>query len=414
VTNRRKILILTASHLCRNPRVVKEATTLGRAGYDVTVMTVSAAARFERMDLALLANLPFRRLTIDYAARTAQARLASFMQRGATWGTRWLCARLGLEFAQSLGPARALLHFARTFPADLTILHTEIPIWAGQHLIVDGRRVAVDVEDWYSEDLLVADRRSRPIKLLRQAESFVLNHSAYASATAHSMADALVAAYRCPPPLVLHNSFPLQPRSRADRPQADGPPAFIWFSQTIGPGRGLELFLAAWARTKNPSRVYLLGDQRAGYRDRLLARLPAEKRSHVQFLPLVTPEELPLKLAEFDIGLALEPHWPRNRDITITNKILQYMNAGLALISTDTAGQSEVMRAAPDSGLLVTAHETTLLVRQLDDLLGDPSRLRAMQLASRAAAAREFCWEREEPRLIEAVSRALAASGSTN
>lgn len=42
--NQRKILILTSAHLCRNPRVVKEATTLGAAGYDVTVMSVSSQA----------------------------------------------------------------------------------------------------------------------------------------------------------------------------------------------------------------------------------------------------------------------------------------------------------------------------------------------------------------------------------
>ena len=47
--SQKKILILTASHLCRNPRVVKEATTLGTAGYDVTVMSISVQERFERL-----------------------------------------------------------------------------------------------------------------------------------------------------------------------------------------------------------------------------------------------------------------------------------------------------------------------------------------------------------------------------
>ena len=402
-----RILILSSSHLCRNPRVVKEAATLGAAGYDVTVMSVSVQARFERLDLELMRSQPFKRVVIDYASSTPIRRLADFFQRTATFGARWTCATLGLELPQSLGPASVLLRSARRFPADLTIVHTEIPIWAAQFLIRDGRRVAVDVEDWYSEDLLWADRRSRPIKLLQRAESFALNHCAYSSATAQSMADALAAAYRCRPPIVVRNSFPLQSRSRVDRPPVHGPPAFIWFSQTIGPGRGLELFFSAWSQMKHPSLVYLLGDERPGYRRELLRRLPPARRADVRFIPPVPPEELPFKLAEFDLGLALEPHWPPNRDITITNKILQYMNAGLALISTDTAGQCEVMRAAPASGLLVTAHETTGLALRLDALLADPDALRAMQVASRAAAKCEFCWERETPRLLDAVAQAL-------
>lgn len=402
-----KILILTSAHLCRNPRVVKEATTLGAAGYDVTVMSVSVQSRFEKMDQELMRGLPFKRITIDYAANTAPARVADFLQRAGTWAARRICSELEIETAQTLGPASALLRFARQFPADLTIVHTEIPIWAAQHLIGDGRRVAVDVEDWYSEDLLYADRQSRPIKLLRHAEEFALRHAAYTSATAQSMADALTESYHCKPPIVIRNTFPLQSRSRVDTPATTSAPSFIWFSQTIGPGRGLELFLAAWVRTTQPSKVYLLGDERAGYRQKLLARLPAHRRDDLHFIPLVTPEQLPFKLAEFDIGLALEPHWPLNRNITITNKILQYLNAGLAIVATDTAGQIEVMKAAPDCGLLITAHETTEYAAKLDSLISDHASLRRMQLAARDAAQRDFCWERETPRLLAAVGRAL-------
>lgn len=406
----RKILILSSSHLCRNPRVVKEATTLGLAGHAVTVLTVSTHARFEKVDRELLAGLPFQRETIDYASGSSRVRLSSFLQRSGTWAARLLCRRLKIELAQSLGPAGALLRRARAHPADLTIVHTEIPIWVAQFLIRDGRRVAADIEDWYSEDLLFADRRTRPLRLLRAAEHFVLHHGAYASATSLSMSAALAETYRCPPPLVIRNTFPLQPRARCDRPPGRSAPAFIWFSQTIGPGRGLELFLAAWARTQHPSHLYLLGDERPGYARTLHGRLPASHRGRIHFLPVVTPEKLPDRLADFDIGLALEQRWPRNRDVTIPNKIFQYMNAGLALVTTDTAGQSEVMRAAPDSGLLLPAHETTRNAIALDRLLADPARLRRCQLASRAAAAAEFSWEHDSPRLLAAVDAALQST----
>lgn len=407
---KKSILVLTSAHLCRNPRVVKEATTLGEAGYDVTVMSVSAQKRFEQLDRELMRGRPFRRVTLDYTGTTRFSRTTDFFQRGATWASRLLCRSLAIETAQSLGPAGALLRFARNHPADLTIVHTEIPIWAAQHLIRDGRRVAVDMEDWYSEDLLHADRRGRPVRLLRRAENFVLNRAAFSFATSNSMALALVQAFGCPRPETVRNVFPLQPDPRTSRPAGHGPPAFIWFSQTIGPGRGIELLLSAWARTKHPSRVFLLGDERAGFGEHLRRRLPPERRADLQFIPTVTPEQLPGKLAEFDIGLALEPRHPVNRNITITNKLFQYFNAGVAVIATDTAGQREVMQAAPDTGLLVQAHETTQLAASLDDLLGNPERLRAMQTAARTAAERQFCWEHESRVLLAAVARALAST----
>ncbi|HEV8073861.1 MAG TPA: glycosyltransferase [Opitutaceae bacterium] len=402
-----RILIFTASHLCRNPRVVKEATTLGAAGYDVTVLTVSSLDQFERMDRALIASLPFRRVTLDFTTRTPGARLGNLSHRAATWGARQMLRWLRLEKAEALGPAHALLRRALALPSDLIIAHTEIPLWAVAALIRAGRAVAVDIEDWYSEDLLWADRRARPLKLLRRAEKFALQHARYVSTTSQSMAEALAAAAAAPVPMVLRNVFPLQPRSRLDRPAGGGPQSFVWSSQTIGPGRGLELFFAAWSRLTVPSQVFLIGGELPGYREKILRRLPPERRSWVSFIPFVPPESLPQKLTEFDLGLALEPRWPRNKDLTISNKIFQYFNAGLGVVATDTAGQSEVLRTAPEAGLIVTAHETGELARQLDHLLADPIRLRAMQAAARRAAEGQFCWEHEAPRLLAAVDQAL-------
>ena len=96
MTRPRTILILTSAHLCRNPRVVKEATTLGRAGYDVTVMSLSVQPRFERMDQELMRGLPFKRVVLDYAADNLHSRTTDFFQRSATWTARRLCSRLGL------------------------------------------------------------------------------------------------------------------------------------------------------------------------------------------------------------------------------------------------------------------------------------------------------------------------------
>ncbi len=407
--SQKKILILSALHLCRNPRVVKEARTLGRAGYDVTVMTITASPRFERMDRELVRDLPFRCVTLDLVGPSKNTQLRRFLSRGATWLARAALEYFRFESPQALGPAYGLLAMAQRFPADLTILHTEIPIWAARSLIRRGRRVAVDIEDWYSEDLLYADRQSRPLRLLRRVEDYALNHAVYVSATSESMAAALAVDYRCPTPIVIRNTFPLQPRTRLDRPARTEPPTFVWFSQTIGPGRGLELFFAAWTQTRQPSRVALIGDVKAGYREHLLERVTAARRRDVAFFPLVPPDDLPDALCAFDIGLALEPHWPRNKFVTTSNKIFHYLAAGLAVVATDTDGQAEVMRAAPDAGLLVTAHETTQFATQLDELLADPAALRDRQRAARAAAAAKFCWEMDAPRLLTAVEHALAA-----
>lgn len=400
------ILILTSGPLCRNPRVLKEATALGQAGFDVTVMTIANIARFEVFDREILKTAPFRKIALDHLRREPLARARTLLSRLHTWLAR-RAARLGVESAGALGPARSLGRMARAFPADLTIVHTELPFCIGHRLLRLGRRVATDFEDWHSEDLLPDAQTGRPVRLIRRVERDLMRQSAYASTTSHAMAAALQAALGGPRPVVLTNSFPLQP---APMPGARRrPESFFWFSQTIGPGRGLEPFIAAWRRTAQPSRLCLLGDVDHAYRMKLVNRVPAARRSQLEFLPITSPEELPAVIARHDVGLALEAGIPASRNYTITNKILQYFNAGLGVLASGTAGQREVLARAPDAGHVVDLNETGELTQLLDALLADPARLAAMGAAARRAAEECYCWEKEIPRLVAAVERALKA-----
>lgn len=407
--SRARILIFTSSHLWRNPRVLKEAATLGAAGYNVTVLSVSQRADFARLDDAVAQGQPFRREVLDLTANSPAGRGGRFRQRAVTWLARRLLRHGGPELPEALGPARALLRRARSIPADLIIAHTEIPLWAAQWLIADGRRVAVDLEDWHSQDLLPGDRRSRPLRLLQRAESLALQYAAYVSTTSQCMADALLAAYGGRAPVVVRNTFPLQSQPRTARGSVDGWPRFIWFSQTVGPGRGLEAFLAAWGQMTSPSEVVLLGDCRDNFATALRAMIPADRRAAARFLPATAPDEVPRALADCDIGLALEERTPRNKDLTISNKLFQYLNAGLAVVATGTKGQREVMNSAAGCGIIVDLADRTATAEQLDSLVTDRVHLHGMQQASRAAAEKQYCWEQDAPRLLAAVAHALKA-----
>lgn len=113
-------------------------------------------------------------------------------------------------------------------------------------------------------------------------------------------------------------------------------------------------------------------------------------------------------IAQHDLGLALEPTLPANKTCTISNKILQYLNAGVAVLASDTAGQREVLERVPGAGLLANLSQTGELTAQLDALLSDRRRIVAMGEAARRGAAEVYCWEREAPRLVAAVEQALS------
>ena len=108
-------------------------------------------------------------------------------------------------------------------------------------------------------------------------------------------------------------------------------------------------------------------------------------------------------IAEHDIGFAGEEKISRSRDLTITNKILHYLLAGLAVVASDTAGQREVAEAAGAAVSLYPCGDAAALARELNSLLASPDRLKASKAAALHAAEIHYCWEREVPSLLESI-----------
>ncbi|MFT3782022.1 MAG: glycosyltransferase [Nibricoccus sp.] len=397
-----RILIVSSGSPCRNPRAFKEASALGAAGYDVTLLTVSESPALDAMEKHLVVGSPFRHQSVGGRRNALNVFLGRLQRRLATTATK-----MGFETLHALGSARLLRREVFAQDADLTIVHNEIPFWIGCELLRRGRLVAADFEDWYSEDLLPSARRYRPIRKIQNLERTLLQRAVYCSTTSGALSAALAARYQAPAPLVVTNSFPLQ--SYPSNAVPGSPPVMFWFSQTIGPGRGLEEFFRAWTRTAHPGRTVLLGNVQLGYDRHVFGLLPETHRKLVCFRPFVEPSKLPTIIAAHDIGLALEPDTPANKNLTISNKILQYLNAGLAVVASHTAGQREVLAHAPEAGVLVDLAATADFAAKLDALLVERTRLVQAKAAARKLAESQYCWERESPRLLARVRQAIDA-----
>ena len=206
----KRLIILTGSPLCHNPRVIKEATALAATGFSVEVLGAWLDPELKARDQALLARLPFRFTPVLDAATQPWE-----------WRKCRLCVKLarlwhqytGRESVWQLGyVTHALARTVRTrrHQTDLFIAHSEPALWAVSQLQnrkseIGNRKcaVGVDMEDWFSEDLPLETRRHRPVKLLRSLEQNVLCKGQYATCTSRAMSEALAKEYGCRPPTVM-------------------------------------------------------------------------------------------------------------------------------------------------------------------------------------------------------------------
>jgi hypothetical protein len=409
---KKKICILTQSHLCRNPRVVKESTALSKAGYEVVILTTFTYPDLLEEDLKLIENSGVVLKGVVNMIPSQVSKWYRLKERLVRRITGEMIARFNFENVYALGYDYGRnLRAAIRENADLYTCHQEISTVIGCKLIEQGFRVAFDFEDWYSHDLLPEANRSRPVRLLEKYEKYALNKGILTYTTSSAMAVAMAEFAGSREPRILQNVFPFADRDHIDHKTKDRVditmPSIHWYSQTIGPGRGIEFLVQSLEDVTIPVEFHLRGNLFQDFERTLTDQFPHHKGHKLFFHSLVPHSELLSRIAEHDIGLATEEYIPDSRNLTITNKILQYLQGGIAVVASDTLGQQEVAKEAPDAVMMFKNKDRPGLSSLLNSLLKDADRLKRAKQAALQAAGDKFCWEHQQPWLVNWVSEAL-------
>jgi glycosyltransferase involved in cell wall biosynthesis len=399
---RPRVCLISSIHTWFNPRLVKEADTLTASGYDVSVIARSTDPWSQAQDDQLLAGRPWK------------VEQVNLMRRHPSGRARWLLAAarstLAMQAYRATGMRRfaeegyfrglgAVLTAAERTRANFFIAHTQgaLPIAARAARSL-GVPYGFDCEDLLADEVADGLRDAAIRRAILDIESEYLPGAAYVTVPSLAIADYLAARYAIRP-VVVRNVFP-QADLREVPPPVRRPPnggvELVWVSATIGGGRGIEYALVALARLPTTARLTLIGRVAAGFERELathISELGLETRVTVR--PLLPARQLLGTLARFDIGLATEQHTCRNRSLTTTNKLFQYLQAGLLVAATDTPGQREVMASVPRAGILCKPDDPEALAAALQPYINSRERLLEARTAAWHAGIDRYNWERE-------------------
>ncbi len=390
-----RALILIGSHLATAPRPQKEAAAARAAGFEVVVRGTwwSDSLAAEDCDLAAALGVDFAPVVDLRPGRPGRERVR-LGQRIAREVFNWT----GLVLPRAYGTgAPELLKEALRIQADLTMVHSEAGLWVGDQLLRRGLRVGVDFEDWFSRDMRPEDRAGRPVAAIQRLERLLLRRAHLTLTTTRAMAEEMARDAGCERvPQMIPNAFPWR-----DAPPTVGEPmdrrdaeavSFYWFSQTIGPGRGLEVLAKALERVTGRWQLHLRGELRQ-HGEWFERTFPPAVREKVVLQATVPNRALAAHSASHDVGLALETSGIPSRDLTATNKIFEYLRCGLAVVATATRGQQEVMAACPDAGWVLPPDDEERLRECLQGLVDDRSRVARAKLMAREAGEGVWAWE---------------------
>lgn len=400
------VCLITPGHLTSTPRLVKVANSLASAGYSVHVVAGRYFAPAEQLDLTILAAAEWSCTHVAYHR-----------------GIGGILSRLRRQFAR-----RGMLHSSR--PSTLTAtraLHAGVPALVTAAIRVPAafyfgfggvpglaaaataaaqRSVAYgfDAEDWHEGESDLVQQNQALARAVPHVLGELLPRASFVSAASPPIAEAYARTYSVKPVCLL-NVFPLAeaPGAPATRPlpTEQQPAALYWFSQTIGPGRGLEQMIDVLARMRTPTRLELRGFVADAYRTELTSRVRAAEARVPLFLPPAPASEMVRLASHAHLGLSVEQSAPPNRDLCLSNKIFTYLLAGVPVALTPTAAQRAL---APDLGsaaLIVDLTEPSTAAANLD-------RWFSGQPAAAAAEAwrlghERYNWDHEQHVLLDAL-----------
>ncbi len=402
------LLILIGGHLSAAPRAQKEAMAAVAAGFKVLICGNTWSARLAEEDKALAEKLNVElRPVVDFREGGPGTLWIKLRQRLAGE----LCRRFQIQSVRAMGVGGPeMLRRVLSIRPQLTTVHFEAGLWVGRKLLRRGFRVGVDFEDWFSEDLPASDRLGRPIKLLKGLETELLHKAAFTSTTTLVMAKALAREAQTERvPQVVPNCFPWRDAPLRQwgesEPRSSSALSLYWFSQTIGPSRGLEALGEALARVSGDWELHLRGDLRH-YREWFESTFSESLRTRIHLHEPCSNAELPRRTASHDVGLALEIPYCKNKDLTASNKIFEYLRCGLPVIATDTAGQREVMNQNPEAGWIVSPSDVEALRSTLQQCIDDRAAVKRAGAAAALAASGRWAWESFERSLGMSLRRA--------
>lgn len=398
-----KIVLITSGQPSLNPRLVKEADALSSAGYEVTVLYAYWNDWGTEFDQKLLNSRKWKAIRVGGDPK--QRRLTYLVSKIIHKLAITICKNISLNHFADFAISRStywLQRAASSHPADLYIAHNLGALPAAiKTAKLHGSVCGFDAEDFHRNEV-TNDPHNFDVILKTYIENRYIPMTDYLTVSSPQIAVAYRNLFPSKDPIVILNTFNKSENIKVQKGETNTPIKLFWFSQTVGTNRGIEDAIKA-----------LNMIDRKGFELHLMGRLQNKTLKEqfrqqardlsLHFYDPVAPDDLIKFSSQFDLGLALEPAFSFNNDSALSNKIFTYIQAGLAIIASNTTAQRALLEKSPDIGKLYEAGNPSSLSKILIYYLENRDELFKAREAALRVAHTTLNWKEEQTKFLKVI-----------
>ncbi|MGT3070934.1 glycosyltransferase family 4 protein [Pseudomonas putida] len=401
-----RIAMVVWNEFLNDARVLKEAETLQRSGYQVCVFalhTPGLTKAHERLsdgiEVVRIARSPFWKWRKSAANKVPNN------------GSSANKIKVGIKHQILRIITRAWTHLCLMvqmlrYRADVVHAHdvnTLPTAWLAaklgkSQLVYDAHEISTSREGYSSFRRLVA-----------LVEKWLMPKADGTITTTDARAKFFARAYNVKRPTVLQNRPRFTPCDATDRIRKElglnEPWPIILYQGGLQQGRGLEKLINSVSLVPDAYFVFIGG----GRLTQSLIQLSSDKglNNRVYFIPTVSLADLPSYTASADIGVQPIENTCLNHYTTDSNKLFEYLTAGLPVVATNFPEIRKIVHRN-EVGTLVPHNDALALAAALNELVSNTT-LRSTFSRNARITAHHLNWEEQESRLIELYEHVLGA-----
>jgi glycosyltransferase involved in cell wall biosynthesis len=371
----RRLLILTASELTRDPRARRAAARARDAGIDV----VGVSGQISGESPAPLEAVRVVRVGRTGTSNPAWERAREHRRGAVRREVRGIfrLARLLLRTAGLVRAARRQHPYGTVHANDLDTLPAG---WLAAHAA--GARLVYDAHELYSEF------ETDPPRLARRAALALERSLARRADAVITVSPALAVELERrldlrTPPLVVLNAPDLPASDPPETSPGRGLLRVVYLG-AFGSGRPLEDLLEALAAAAGVHlTIRVVRTSAEEIRAAAVERGVAER---VEAAPPLPPGELVEGLRSYEVGIVFDRPATRNAEVSLPNKLFEYLAAGLAVVVPRLRAMAELVEET-GAGMVYDAGSPSALASALTTLAADRDLVETYRRRAREAAA---------------------------
>jgi len=399
---KKKVLLLSNSEICYNPRLAKAADSFYEAGYEVDVFNPVVGVADRSVYEGFIKDKKWSIREFDISKRNFRSKvnwlLVSVLNKLFFSLYKKFGVKVGFQYIKNKG----LMGFKKNKKKyDIIIIHLvdSLPFAVKLKEKYQNSTLIYDSQEYFTGQYSIADITNKNWVLT--AEKQYIYSADIVIGTTNIMCNKIAEKYNLKTTPIRVRNLPYT-AVKKESSDVVVPVKFVWHGMRIifENRRGLHILLQAVAKTKANVEFYIQGLISSEERQKIESFAEENKiEDKIIIKSPAAPDKIVESLIGYDVGLIGELPEEENQLFTSSNKLFEFIAAGLAIIMSDVPGLRETSEEYESYDLYSPGNIDELALR-IESLVANRDRLREMMKTSQKLSESEIVWNNDFKQIL--------------